>query len=250
MTTTTTTLDMLESRLCEPFAVEEIKFLPKSPVQEHGSWKCLALPYADKRAYEDRLNDIAFGQWSTPPNPACLAGNKLVIPVTVVICGVARTDYGEAFLSSLSRKGESREEENSATEAYSQAFRRACAQFRLGRYLYRLRKLWLPYDPEKRQIALSDEEKIQRAIQLYREAGLLPNAPDEAHIELIDDRLLAWVRTQIQNDEAKVRRICHYYRVSRLEDLTASQAIHLTNYILHANANTTSTPAVQATAQS
>lgn len=170
-------LEMLAQGLREPFALADIKFLPKSPINENGAWKCLALPYADKRAYEDRLNDLAFGHWSTPPNAPFTAGNKLVIPVTVVLCSVAHTDYGEAFLASQSRKGELREEENSATEAYSQGFRRACAQFRLGRYLYTLPKFWVPYDPMKRELALSSEEKRLLAERLYRHAGLLPTLP-------------------------------------------------------------------------
>ncbi len=174
--TSTITLESLEAGLREPFALEEISFLPKAPTNEGGKWTCLALPYADKRVYEDRLNELAFGLWSTPPNPPFVAGNKLVIPVTVLLCGVQHTDYGEAFLSSVSRKGEMREEENSATEAYSQGFRRACAQFRLGRYLYSLPKVRVLYDPTRREIALSSQQKQELAERLYRKAGLLPAA--------------------------------------------------------------------------
>ena len=133
MTHESISLETLEEGLRQPFALDEIKFLPKSPMNASGKWQCLALPYADKRSYEDRLNALAFGHWSTPPVAPCVAGNKLVVPVTVVLCGVAHTDYGEAFLASHTRSGEQREEENSATEAYSQGFRRTCAQFRLGR---------------------------------------------------------------------------------------------------------------------
>jgi len=109
-----------------------------------------------------------------------VAGNKLVIPVTLVICEIAHTDVGEAFLTSFSRKGEPREEENAATEAYSQAFRRACAQVGLGRYLYGLPKVWVPYDPQKRAIALSEQELRLLAERLYRKAGLLPASPAAA----------------------------------------------------------------------
>ena len=171
------TLDLLVEHLRAPFPPAEIKFLPKSPVQRGNAWVCLALPYADKRAYEDRLNALVPGRWSTPAMTPLVAGNKLVIPVTLVICEIAHTDVGEAFLTSLSRKGEPREEENAATEAYSQAFRRACAQVGLGRYLYDLPKAWVSYDPQKRAIALAEEELRQLAERLYRKAGLLPAAP-------------------------------------------------------------------------
>jgi hypothetical protein len=169
-------LASLENGLRKPFDLQNVKFLPKSPMKnDGGEWVCLALPYSDKRTYEDRLNDLAFGHWSTPPSQLLVAGNKLVIPVTVVLCGVAHTDYGEAFLTSQSRAGDVREEENSATEGYSQAFRRACAQFRLGRYYYDLPKIWVPYTMQKRAIALNDAKKRELAERLYREAGLLPS---------------------------------------------------------------------------
>ncbi len=171
------TLDLLVEHLRAPFPLAEIKFLPKSPIQRNNAWVCLALPYADKRAYEDRLNALVPGRWSTPAMTPLVAGNKLVIPVTLVICEIAHTDVGEAFLTSLSRKGEPREEENAATEAYSQAFRRACAQFGLGRYLYDLPKAWVPYDPQKRAIALAEEELRQLAERLYRKVGLLSALP-------------------------------------------------------------------------
>ena len=171
------TLDLLAAHLRAPFPPAEIKFLPKSPVQRGDAWVCLALPYADKRMYEDRLNALVPGRWSTPAMTLLVAGNKLVIPVTLVICEIAHTDVGEAFLTSLSRKGEPREEENAATEAYSQAFRRACAQVGLGRYLYDLPKVWVPYDPQKRAIALAEEELRQLAERLYRKVGLLPASP-------------------------------------------------------------------------
>ncbi len=168
-------LASLEDGLRKPFDLQEVKFLPRSPIKNDDGWVCLALPYSDKRAYEDRLNELAFGHWSTPPSLPLVAGNKLVIPVTVVLCGIARTDYGEAFLTSQSRTGDVREEENSATEGYSQAFRRACAQFRLGRYYYDLPKIWVPYNSQKRVINLNDAKKRELAERLYREAGLLPS---------------------------------------------------------------------------
>ncbi len=174
---TVSTLDQIFERLRTPFPLAEIKFLPKSPIQRNDAWVCLALPYADKRAYEDRLNALVPGRWSTPAMTPLVAGNKLVIPVTLVICEIAHTDVGEAFLTSLSRKGEPREEENAATEAYSQAFRRACAQFGLGRYLYDLPKAWVPYDPQKRAIALAEEELRQLVERLYRKVGLLSASP-------------------------------------------------------------------------
>ncbi len=294
---TTITLDLLVEHLRAPFPPAEIKFLPKSPVQRGDTWVCLALPYADKRAYEDRLNALVPGRWSTPPMSPLVARNKLVIPVTLVICEIAHTDVGEAFLTSLSRKGEPREEENAATEAYSQAFRRACAQVGLGRYLYDLPKAWVPYDPQKRAIALSEEELRQLAERLYRKAGLLPAAPAaglngaavsrpgprqpasaqestgappdpalaQAPVELSsphkdEERTTAsaqvpqasaavsesngnlhevsavispyqrsWIERQLGGDPSRIAKVCQFYQVGTLDELSGQQTVDLIN---------------------
>src|SRR2546421_4669349 len=169
------TLASLKEALGQPFAVEHIQFLPKAIQQnQKRQWICLALPYANKRVYEDRLNAVAFSLWSTPYTPPYTEGNKLIVPATVIVCDVTHTDYGEAYLMVPSRRGEQHEQENSATEAYSQAFRRACSKFLLGRYLYDLRKLWLPYDVNTKKIALSEAERLAWVEKLYLDAGLQP----------------------------------------------------------------------------
>ncbi len=172
--TTPVTLASLKEALRQPFPPETIQFLPKEIQQEQGHYTCLALPYANKRVYEDRLNELVFGEWSSPYTPPYAQGNKLIIPATVIILGVAHTDYGEAFFETTGKNGNTYEDENTATEAYSQAFRRACARFLLGRYLYDLRKLRLPYNPRTRQIAITPAERIGWVEKLYIERGLKP----------------------------------------------------------------------------
>ena len=171
--TTQRTLASLKEALQQPFAPETIGFLPKDIHQENGKTVCLALPYANKRVYEDRLNELVFGEWSTPYVPPFAQGNKLILPVTVVILGVAHTDYGEEYFTTTGKGGNTREDENTATEAYSQAFRRACAQFLLGRYLYDLPKLQLPYDPKTKQIAITPAERIAWVEKLYLQRRLI-----------------------------------------------------------------------------
>ena len=168
------TLADLKEALQQPFAPETIQFLPKEIHQENGKYVCLALPYANKRVYEDRLNALVFGEWSTPYVPPFAQGNKLILPVTVVILGVAHTDYGEEYFLTTGKGGNTREDDNTATEAYSQAFRRACAQFLLGRYLYDLPKRKFPYNSELKQIDISKAERIAWVEKLYQMRGLLP----------------------------------------------------------------------------
>ncbi|GHO59189.1 hypothetical protein [Ktedonobacter robiniae] len=173
--------ETLKAALKEPFPPEQIDFLPKMVRRNKaGALVCRALPYANKRIYEDRLNELAFGLWSTPYVSPFQQGNKLIVPVTVTLCGVPHTDYGESFLMLKNRKGVERENENSATEAYSQGFRRACAQFLLGRYLYTLDALWLPYDGDADRIAVTEGERIAWIEKLYLKAGLPPRPTQHA----------------------------------------------------------------------
>jgi hypothetical protein len=176
MMTTSVTLASLKEALQQPFAPETIRFLPKEIQQEQGRYTCKALPYANKRVYEDRLNELVFGAWSSPYTPPYAQGNKLIIPATVIILGVAHTDYGEAFLETAGKNGNTYEDENTATEAYSQAFRRACARFLLGRYLYDLPAPRLPYNPKTRQIAITPAERVAWVEKLYMECGLKPRS--------------------------------------------------------------------------
>ncbi len=158
----TKTLAEIASQLEEPFALADIDLLPKGAIERDGKTLCMALPYADKRVYEDRLNALAPGEWSTPPPVAITVGQKLVVYVTVIVCGVTHTDVGEAPAGG----------ENAATESWAQGFKRACSQFGLGRYLYDLDKQWVPYNRERKQITL-DAAGIQNIVrQMYNKAHI------------------------------------------------------------------------------
>jgi hypothetical protein len=151
----------IASQLEEPFPLEDIELLPKGSVERDGKTLCMAMPYADVRVYQDRLNRLAPGEWSTPPPLALVVGTKLVCYVTIVIYGVSHTDVGEAGPG-----------ENQGTEAFAQAFKRACSQVGLGRYLYNLEKAWVPYDTKRKQISL-DANGIKAIVkQMYQKAGV------------------------------------------------------------------------------
>jgi len=163
-----TTLTDITVQLAEPFAVEDIDFLPKSKVERDGKTLCMALPYADPRVYQDRLNKLAPGEWETPPPIALTVGDKLVTYVTVIICGVQHTDVGEAGPG-----------ENQGTEAFSQALKRACSQFGLGRYLYDLDKEWVPFNPQKKLIDLDAAGKRAIVRKMYQKAGIIEKASEK-----------------------------------------------------------------------
>ena len=164
-----TQLVEIAQALASPFAIEDIGLLPKGKFERDGKTLCMAMPYADPRAYQDRLNTLAPGEWSTPAPLALTVGDKLVCYVTVIVCGIAHTDVGEAAPG-----------ENQGTEAWAQAFKRACSQFGLGRYLSDLEKVWVPFDTKRKQIDL-DEAGIKNVVrQMYQKVGLSPRASQPA----------------------------------------------------------------------
>jgi hypothetical protein len=162
-TPSTIQLDEVRRKLLEPFDPGEIKWrvTATSKVQtKHGPQKRGQLvAYADQRAYTDRLNEV-FGEWGwTRTYAVQVAQNferrlgsegkttavaaKVVVVSTVTIHDLgAHTGVGEEWA----------DDENAATRAEAQAFKRACACFGLGRYLYDLDKVWVDLDQYNRPV--------------------------------------------------------------------------------------------------
>lgn len=153
------TTEQVYERLKQPFDPSDIKWKPQTVDYKKGL--AMAVAHADPRAYSDILNEVVgIDGWSstitftTSPynkfikgrkaygdSPATedkqIPGNKLFATVTVTIEGIgSHTSSGDCDAS----------DENAATSAEAQAFKRACMQFGLGRYLYDLPKQMVPYD--------------------------------------------------------------------------------------------------------
>jgi hypothetical protein len=153
----------IRERLSEPFDPAEIKWrvtATSTRQSRHGPVKRGQLvAYADQRAYTDRLNEV-FGEWGWTreytvqvaqnfERPAAreakqsIVAAKVVVVSTVVIRGLgSHTGMGEEWA----------DDENAATRAEAQAFKRACACFGLGRYLYDLDKIWEDLDQYNRPV--------------------------------------------------------------------------------------------------
>lgn len=143
--------------MAEPFDPAEIKWrvtATSTQQTKHGPQKRGQLvAYADPRAYTDRLNEV-FGEWGWTRNyDVQVAQNferrapgdkkqtavsaKVVVVSKVTVLGLgSHTGVGEEWA----------DDENAATRAEAQAFKRACSCFGLGRYLYDLDKVWMDLD--------------------------------------------------------------------------------------------------------
>lgn len=134
-------MDHVLQQLARPFHPSHISWLPGALTNDKT--KCLAMAYADLRAYQNRLDEICGLQWSVSYLPW---GDRIICHLT--IGGVTRSSTGEA------EKGE-----NAGTSAEAQSFKRACAMFGLGRYLYELPSVWVEYDASKK--AITDDAKTK-----------------------------------------------------------------------------------------
>jgi len=120
--------------LSRPFSTKAVQWRPGKTNREKT--RAMALAYVDLREYQARLDEVVPGAWEVRVEPI----GEGALKVSLTIMGHTREDVGEA----------SPEDENTYTSAYAQGFKRACAAFGLGRYLYRLPKPWVAYDHERR----------------------------------------------------------------------------------------------------
>jgi hypothetical protein len=148
---TLTAADAL-ARLEEPFASKDVKWLVAATSRD--GCKGRVTPYADPRAYTDRLNQVFTASgWTrnytvhtlSPitrlKNDKPIQTGKVLVTCVLSIPGVGtHSGCGEEWA----------DDSNAMTSAEAQAFKRACSNFGLGRYFYRFGEMWVDLDEYKR----------------------------------------------------------------------------------------------------
>ncbi len=135
-----------------PFDPSKIEWRVMNTTKNQQSPRGQVVPYADQRAYTDRLNALLTpAGWTrkytihTSANFERSKDQKIAAKV-LVTCEL--TIFG---LGSHSATGEEwADDDNSCTAAEAQAFKRSCACFGLGRYLYYFTGTWVDLDDRKR----------------------------------------------------------------------------------------------------
>ena len=143
------TFDTVLADLAQPFDPEAVEFKAGATTQDKA--RALALAYVDARAYQARLDAVA-PDWRNEYTRE-YAGDRVVVTCALTVAGVTRQAIGESLPASARHDGSTVIEENAATSAEAQAFKRACSAFWLGRYLYAVPQVWADYDSGKRQFA-------------------------------------------------------------------------------------------------
>jgi len=135
----------LLAQLEVPFSPDQVQWrvTNTTPDKKRGQ----VVPYADPRAYTDRLNALFSPQgWTREYKIETISnitrvkkGESILSGKVLVSCTV--TIFG---LGSHSGTGEEwADDDNGTTSADAQAFKRACSCFGLGRYFYDVRAIWV-----------------------------------------------------------------------------------------------------------
>lgn len=131
-----------------PFSPDQVQWRVTNTAKDKKRGQIV--PYADPRAYADRLNVLFTPQgWTREykietmnnitrvKKGESIVSGKILVTCTVTIVG----------LSSHSGTGEEwADDENGMTSADAQAFKRACTCFGLGRYFYEFQGSWVDLD--------------------------------------------------------------------------------------------------------
>jgi len=141
------TFDTVLADLAQPFDPEAVEFKAGATTQDKA--RALALAYVDSRVYQGRL-DAVTPDWRNEYTRE-YAGDRVIVTCALTVAGVTRQAIGESLQASARHDGSTVIEENAATTAEAQAFKRACSAFGLGRYLYSVPQVWADYDSGKRQ---------------------------------------------------------------------------------------------------
>ena len=144
------TLDLksLVKELEVPFSSKQVQWRVTNTARDRKRGQ--VVPYADPRAYADRLNALFTPQGWTREYRVETLGNinrikggesivsgKILVTCTVTIIGLwSHSGTGEEWA----------DDSNAMTAADAQAFKRACSCFGLGRYLYEFHGSWVDLD--------------------------------------------------------------------------------------------------------
>ncbi len=153
-TTTTSSgveVNKLLPELEVPFSPDQVRWRVTNTTSDKKRGQIV--PYADSRAYTDRLNALFTPQgWTreykveTMTNITrvkkgeSIASGKVLVTCTVTILGIgSHSGTGEEWA----------DDDNGMTSADAQAFKRACSCFGLGRYFYDIQAAWVDLDQNR-----------------------------------------------------------------------------------------------------
>jgi len=114
------------------------------------------VPYADPRAYTDRLNSLFSPQgWTREYKIETMSNITRVKKGESIISGKVLVTCTVTIIGLWSHSGTGEEwadDDNGMTSADAQAFKRACSCFGLGRYFYDIAAIWVDLDQNRQPV--------------------------------------------------------------------------------------------------
>lgn len=153
----------LLKKLAEPFPPDAISWLPGSTTKDGN--KCMAMAYADLRAYMHRLDEVCGLDWAVHYAP--WEQGRIICELTLYVGDALgrREDITRSSTGEYSAQDEKNNIEGTVAEA--QAFKRAAAMFGLGRYLYDLPSVWVEFDPQRKRISEAGQRELDNRYRTW-----------------------------------------------------------------------------------
>jgi hypothetical protein len=188
--------------LSAPFDPADVHWKP----QAISGNRCLAVAYIDARAVMDRLDEVCGVAWQDSYDP--LPGGSVLCRLQVQVDGqwIVKCDVGSPSLQP--------DDGDRMKAAFSDALKRAAIKLGIGRYLYRLPKQWVDYDPQKK--ALKGQPHLPAWALPAKRQPALPATITQAEAMDLQGRL----RANRKIDPAK---FLAHYGVKRLSEIPADK---------------------------
>ena len=137
-----------------PFSPEQVRWRVTNTTNDKKRGQIV--PYADPRAYTDRLNALftprgwtrlykveTMGNITRVKKAESIVSGKVLVTCTVTVFGIgSHSGTGEEWA----------DDENCMTSADAQAFKRACSCLGLGRYFYDVPAIWVDLDQNRQPV--------------------------------------------------------------------------------------------------
>jgi hypothetical protein len=137
-----------------PFSPDQVRWRVTNTTNDKKRGRIA--PYADCRAYTDRLNALFTPQgWTREYKVETMTNITRVKKGESIVSGKVLVTCTVTILSIGSHSGTGEEwadDDNGMTSADAQAFKRACSCFGLGRYFYDIQAIWVDLDQNRQPV--------------------------------------------------------------------------------------------------
>jgi len=138
--------DEIKKQLAAPFHSYYVGW--KAQATNRDKTRALAVAYIDARTVMDRLDQVVGpGNWSDAYRLVSAGDGEFAVECTLTLFGVSKSDVGTAD------EADDGSQASLSKSAYSDALKRTAVKWGIGRYLYRLPKMWVGYDAARKQLA-------------------------------------------------------------------------------------------------